>query len=299
MIRRYVILAFLVLATLTARASAQDAVPPPVDLAPSFADRDFRPETHSPEGHDLLDVYVPEGEGPFPVVVFFHGGGLKGGIKTGKVKDVAAALTRRGIIAVLPNYRLSPAVRHPAHTEDAAAAVAYVRAHAAEWGGDPARIVLSGHSAGGYLAALLAADHRYLAAQGMDASELAGVALVSGLLDVDALGRAQDIADVWGEDAAGWVAASPVHYLDKVRAPHLLLVAERDDEWRRQQHEDYALALAGRGLAAEYIVAPARDHRTLVIDVLAEDDRVADAIAGFVAGLNSPASQRSARACGD
>ena len=115
-----------------------------------------------------LDVYVPDGlAGPAPVVVFFYGGRWEVGNK-GDFRFVGQALAARGLIAVIPDYRRYPEVRFPAFVADGAAAVAWVRDNIAGLGGDPGSLHLMGHSAGAHIAALLALDHRYLAAAGVD-----------------------------------------------------------------------------------------------------------------------------------
>jgi hypothetical protein len=101
-----------------------------------------------------LDVYVPSGPtaGPRPIIVFFYGGSWNSGVKNG-YGFVGRALAARGFVVAIPDYRLVPQVRFPAFLEDGAAAVRWMRGHAAQYGGDPDRVVLAGHSAGAYNAA--------------------------------------------------------------------------------------------------------------------------------------------------
>lgn len=110
-----------------------------------------------------LDVYLPkEGQG-FATLVWFHGGGLKNGDKDGrkitndsvKTAKIARSLAAAGIAVVAPNYRFSPKATFPAYIQDAAAAVAWVRKHIVGYGGDPARIFIGGHSAGGYFYSII------------------------------------------------------------------------------------------------------------------------------------------------
>jgi acetyl esterase/lipase len=114
-----------------------------------------------------LDVYAPtEGNGPHPVLVFFYGGSWRSGSKRdyGFVGDAFAA---RGFVTVVPDYRIAPDV-FPSFLEDGAAAVAWVEANIAPYGGDASRMVLVGHSAGAYIAAMLALDAHYLRDAGAD-----------------------------------------------------------------------------------------------------------------------------------
>ncbi|WBH15004.1 alpha/beta hydrolase [Sphingomonas radiodurans] len=115
------------------------------------------------EPRQMLDVYAPHSDqiGGRPVIVFFYGGSWNSGTRSGYA-FVGRALAAQGFLVVIPDYRLVPAVRYPAFIEDGAAAVRWAKAHVADFGGDPARIVLMGHSAGAYIAAMLAVDDRWL-----------------------------------------------------------------------------------------------------------------------------------------
>ncbi len=123
-----------------------------------------------------LDVYAPEGAKDLPVVVWFHGGGLTGGDKRGIPRD----LLQSGYVVVSANYRLIPKGTIANCIEDAAAAVAWAFRHAAEYGGSPEKVFLSGHSAGGYLIDMVGLDKRWLAAHGIDADRVAGLIPFSG-----------------------------------------------------------------------------------------------------------------------
>jgi len=114
-----------------------------------------------------LDLYLPVAQaGPAPVVVFFYGGSWQGGARE-QYRFVGEALAARGIVTVVADYRLYPEVRYPDFLHDSAAAVGWVRREIATWGGDPQRLVLAGHSAGAYNAAMLALDPRWLADAGL------------------------------------------------------------------------------------------------------------------------------------
>lgn len=122
-----------------------------------------------------LDVYYPEATKDFPVVLWFHGGGLTGGRK-----EIPEDLKNRGFAVVGVGYRLSPVVRSEQCIKDAAAAIAWVFQHIREYGGDPKQIFVSGHSAGGYLAMMTALDKSYLGEHGVDADNIAGIVPFSG-----------------------------------------------------------------------------------------------------------------------
>ena len=113
-----------------------------------------------------LDVYSPARRDPAPIVVFFYGGSWDSGAKE-MYRFVGGALAARGCVVVIPDYRLYPDVRFPAFMDDAAAAVAWTHANAANFGGDPHRLFLMGHSAGGQIATLLALDAGFLRSVGL------------------------------------------------------------------------------------------------------------------------------------
>ena len=130
-----------------------------------------------------LDLYLPRGKADFPVAILVHGGAWQVGDKNscGLYASVGEFLARNGIGAVLPNYRLSPKVKHPEHVKDVARAFAWTREHLARLGGKVDRLYLVGHSAGGHLVSLLTADPSYLAAHGLTDAAIKGVVSVSGV----------------------------------------------------------------------------------------------------------------------
>lgn len=122
-----------------------------------------------------MDVYHPENAPGFATVVWFHGGGLKGGNRS-----VPEALKAQGIAVVAVNYRLHPKVTCPVYIQDAAAAVAWTINNIERFGGDPGKVFISGHSAGGYLTSMVGLDKRWLAAYDLDADGIAGLIPLSG-----------------------------------------------------------------------------------------------------------------------
>ena len=122
-----------------------------------------------------LDVYHPTDRKDFPTVVWFHGGGLTGGNRS-----VPEGLKKQGIAIVAANYRLSPQVKAPVYIEDAAAAVAWTFQNIEKYGGNPDKIYVAGHSAGGYLTSMVGLDKRWLAAHDIDANRIAGLIPYSG-----------------------------------------------------------------------------------------------------------------------
>lgn len=116
-----------------------------------------------------LDVWRPASPPPgrLPVVIFWYGGGWVKGDRAAYA-FAARAFAHAGFVVVVPDYRKVPQIRFPAMLQDGAQAVRWTRDHIAAFGGDPARIALSGHSAGAYTVAMLALDRRWLRAEGVD-----------------------------------------------------------------------------------------------------------------------------------
>jgi len=196
------------------------------------------------------------------VLVFFHGGGWTSGYKEW-MAFMAPALQARGITLVTPGYRLAPGHLFPVGVDDAADALAWVHAHAAEHGGNARRIFVGGHSSGGHYAALLAATADWRRARGLPADVVRGCLPVSGVYRFDAesgltmrprfLGPAGE-----GDKAA---AASPLLRIDSgACAPFLLSWGSRDFPHLIVQGRQMLEALQRAGVAAEAFVFEGADH---------------------------------------
>ena len=197
-------MSYFLLALLAAGALASDNVRVVKDI-------DYVEGADYADGKDRLDLYLPEGSSDFPVLVFYHGGGLRAGDKSGS-EHVGMALASAGYGAAIVNYRLSPTIEHPEHAEDAAKSLAWVYRNIATHGGNPDALYISGHSAGAYLVALLTLDTRYLKKEGLSPENIAGSMPISGFFYVDLVAPDRP-KDVWGEEMAVWKDASPAKYL--------------------------------------------------------------------------------------
>jgi acetyl esterase/lipase len=174
----------LVLALIALVPTAQAAAPP---ILPKITET-FDVPYHCAHSRQILDIFSPQTPGPHPVVLMVHGGTWLSGDKDfgGLYRDACRTLARSGVVAVSINYRLSPLVKHPEHIKDVARAYAWVVKNIAKHRGDPEKIVLAGHSAGGHLVSLLALDRSYLrdSALGLTAKQqesLRGVISISGV----------------------------------------------------------------------------------------------------------------------
>lgn len=181
---------------------------------------------YGPLQRQSLDVYVPsERTTANPVVVVFYGGSWN----TGRRQDyafVGKALAARGFVTVIADYRLVPSVRFPAFIEDGARAVLWAHQHADQFGGDPNRLFLLGHSAGAYNAVMIALDGQYLAAIGSSSQIIKGVAALAGPYDFLPLDVASTQAAFGGASDLG--RTQPINFVSR-GAPALFLATGEDD----------------------------------------------------------------------
>src|SRR5207249_1013035 len=187
-----VILNWIVVVVLCAAAAATQKTAGAETYAVSVVrDVPYLEGGHYADGKDKLDIYLPEGRRNAAVIVSYYGNQLMGGDKS-EDAYIGRRFAAAGFVTVVVNYRLSPAVSHPAHVQDAAASFAWVKRHIPEYGGNGDRIFIIGYSAGAYLAALLSTDPRYLAAHNLSPRDIRGTVPVSAFYWVERRGVAPD-----------------------------------------------------------------------------------------------------------
>ncbi|MFZ4288599.1 alpha/beta hydrolase [Variovorax sp. HJSM1_2] len=196
---------------------------------------------YGPDPRHLLDVYQPDSgtvPGNAPVVLFFYGGNWTRGERA-EYRFVGEALAANGIIAVVADYRLSPHVHYDGFLGDCALALQWTLSHAASLGGDPARVMVMGHSAGAYNAAMLALDPRWLAPLGLTPNSLAGWIGLAGPYDFLPIGDPEvRVAFGWPQTPAN---SQPIFYAN-TKAPRTLLLAARNDTVVDAQRNTVGLA---------------------------------------------------------
>ena len=181
---------------------------------------------YGPDPRQKVDVYQPQPAvtNP-PMVVFFYGGSWSMGERA-DYRFVGEALASQGIVAVIADYRLSPEVRYPVFVQDSASATRWAFDHAADYGVKPSRISVMGHSAGGYNAAMLALDKRWLEAVGLAPSRLAGWIGLAGPYDFLPIGDSKtQVAFNWPSTPPD---SQPLSHASRASPPALLLAPTKD-----------------------------------------------------------------------
>lgn len=243
-----------------------------------------------------LDIHAPADCERCPVLIFLHGGTWVQGDKQGGNSKIST-FTRAGWLLVSVNYRLSPDVRHPQHVRDVAAAIVWVHRHIVRYHGDPHRIFLMGHSAGGHLAALVACDDRYLQAMGEHVDLIKGVVgLDSAAYALTDLFRSEPehlylFTLAFGENPEGWKDASPVsHVASDVPIPPFLLIYAGDRDISRHSALTFAEALHQAGVPVQVYHAAEQNHVSVERDVGHPRDSTTAVILAFLQRLASPAA---------
>lgn len=229
-----------------------------------------------------LDLFVPEGLQDAPVLFFVHGGGWTAGDKS-LYAFIGHTFARAGLATVVINYRLSPEVQHPGHIEDVARAFAWVYKNIAQYGGNPEKIFVTGHSAGGHLAALLALDEKYLKAHNLTLRAITGAMPISGVYDVTP--AISLYRTVFGADLAGRREASPGTHVGPNRPPFLVIYAEFDLPGLGLQARQLTELLKQHGNEAGLLEIPATDHVTIITNIGLGGDPTTEAILKFIRSL--------------
>lgn len=213
--------------------------------------------------HSLsLDIYAPKNAAaPAPVVIFFYGGSWRDGDRA-FYRFVGEALSRNGVLVIIPDYRKAPAAIFPAFMEDAARATAWTRDNAASLGGDPSRVYLMGHSAGAHIAALLATDAKYLERWRIKPRELAGVIGLAGPYDFLPFTDPK-VREVFGNER-NWASSQPVNFVNGDEPPFLLLHGGSDQRVWQMNSEHLAARLSAAGEPVTLRIIPDVGHLGLI-----------------------------------
>jgi triacylglycerol lipase len=244
-----------------------------------------RDQRYGADARNRLDVFTPTAgsAAPRPVLVFVHGGAFVAGDKrTGDspfYDNIAVWAVRNGMVGVNLTYRLAPQNPWPAAQQDLGAALAWVRQNIAARGGDPARIVLMGHSAG---AAHIA---QYIGHPALYATPVAAAIMVSGLYDPSTAEVNPPLQAYFGRDAGVYAARNALPGMVASRLPMLVAYAELDPSDFHRQAEQANVALCEAKRCPMFLQLAGHSHMSEVYAINTADRALTDAIRAFVAGI--------------
>jgi len=242
---------------------------------------------YGPHPRHRLDTYVPDGASGAPILVYIHGGGYSTGerdINPEIYGNVLFYVARHGLVGVNATYRLAPEASWPSGAEDMREIVRWVKAHAAELGGDPDRIFMMGHSAGATHVATYAFDPRFQPSEGHG---LAGIVLVSGryvIKDDPDDPSLEGIRTYFGSDPAAYPSRSVVTHIPDSDVPVLLAMAEYDQRNLVETTGELFVALCDRddGRCPRLIQLRYHNHMTEIAHINTSDDLFGREILDFI-----------------
>jgi arylformamidase len=245
-----------------------------------------------------LDIYAPKSAKNAPVMIMIHGGGWQGGDKSNRNlnENKVPFFNQNGFIYVSINYRLSPAVKHPAHIEDVAEAITWIHENIKKYGGDKDKLFVIGHSAGAHLAALIATDERRLKVHKKELSIIKGVILLDGAgydipMQMKGVGTFGGIlsdmyVNAFTNDEKVQIDASPVFQIKKgTRIPSFLIFTAGSRRASVLQSTNLVKALKDAGGKAETIDDPTKVHATINSQFGLSDEMITKKSKEFLDGI--------------
>jgi len=238
----------------------------------------------------FLDVYRPKTvPGLLPVILFVHGGGWRAADKEDPVhihQNFCRRLAVEGFVVASANYRLAPATKHPEHVTDVADAIGWIAKNIGDYGGDPSRLHLSGHSAGGHICAFLYTHPSYLEKRGVEPASVKCLIGISGVYDLIAFAshyfaREFMIRPAFGSDPETWKKASPVHAESSLPVPILLINAQH---YMGMEKQSLAMLEKFKNEKNRFFIIPGSNH-FLVIAKFTPPVNIIEKITGFIRTL--------------
>ena len=261
-------------------------------LTPSFSYKKTTDIAYTSTGNarQRLDIYQPTdalaASKLRPVVVFFYGGAWQEGSRSDYL-FVAEALTQRGYVVVVPDYRVYPEVKFPNFLYDGAAAVAWATNYADRYGGDRSRIFLMGHSSGAHIAAMLALDSAFLGAKEVPLTAVKGLIGLAGPYDFLPLTE-PNVSALFASEP-NLALTQPIHYapsaIAKTTPPVLLLHGDDDKRVHPKNSINLARELRAVGVKVELDLLPGMNHTDIIAKftrLLRGDGKVVDRVDQFI-----------------
>ena len=244
---------------------------------------------YGPDARQALDLFVPEGAGiGRPVFIFIHGGGYTGGHKREGSNffydNIMLWAAKNGMVGVNATHRLAPAHAWPAGPEDVAGAVRWVLSNISAHGGDPKRVFLCGHSAGGTHVASYAVMPQF---HRVDGSGLKGLILISGNYDLSAVKTPDErYRSYFGDDISKYGERSPFTGLLKLPIPLMMAYAELEPPFIAAQSENLETALRNAKRNFRSIKLKGHSHISITYAINTTDTELSDAMLQFIKNLN-------------
>ncbi|MEI7807238.1 MAG: alpha/beta hydrolase, partial [Verrucomicrobiota bacterium] len=226
-----------------------------------------------------LDVHAPATGSGHPIIVWLHGGGMKGGDKAQAGITVLKPdfFLARGYVFASVNYRLAPEQKHPAQAEDTAAALAWLHDHAVEFGGDPERIFLIGISAGAQLAAVVSTNERFLAQHRKSLGIVKGAVILDiGSFDIPALMEqaGEKAPEMYrytfrnGGSREDWIDCSPFYHVRRGKSiPPMLLYYVAGRDHHATEIERFAARMKAEGCEATVLAVEGKTHLRIELEI--------------------------------
>lgn len=247
-----------------------------------------RNERYGRDPRQLLDIFTPQasGDAARPVLVFLHGGAFTGGERRSGASpfydNIMLWAVKHAMVGVNMTYRLAPQHQWPAAQQDLAAALGWLRQNIAARGGDPARVVLVGHSAGAaHVAQYLGHPQFHLVPGG----GVAGAVMLSGLYDPASAEPNPPLQSYFGTDPSQYAQRSALPGLLASKLPMLLAYAELDPPDFHAQSEQANAALCAAGQRPTLLKLMGHSHMSEVYSINTADHALSDALAAFVSAL--------------
>ena len=242
-----------------------------------------------------LDIYYQANTTDRPVLVYVHGGGWQTGDKA-NVAFKDDYFVQAGYVFVSTNYRLTPNVRFPTHARDVASAIRWVHDSIDNYGGDPTRIIVMGHSAGAHLATIVATDARYLNREGLSRADLTAViSLDTQAYDIEELdarrqgGLPPVYTNTFGTNPNDWRAASPITYVALGEPIPPMFVAYsrgtnpfRVNRLRAELSERFTNKLVDSAISTQLVGSTSQTHREINQEFGTPNDAVTEAAMAFI-----------------
>jgi acetyl esterase/lipase len=235
-----------------------------------------------------LDVYSPEKIGTVrPVLVFIHGGRWNSGKKS-QYKFFGRRLANKGVVTVIPDYRLSPRTDYRGATTDIAMALKWTKEHIGDYGGDSSKIFISGHSAGGHLAALVSLDRHYLDSLNVP-DPISGTILIDAFgldmysfLSNESLKKHRTYYAMFGRNPDNWKNGSPMFHLKANMDPFLMFVGTKTYPVIYEGNKEFFEALKKYQPDLKPIIEMKKKHIPMMLQFYNSDNRGYEEVLKFL-----------------